>query len=163
MKDIYKVLEELQIVYEKYDHPAVFTVAEAEKYDIRIEAAHTKNLFLTNKKEDKYYLVVVPSKKRADMKKLAKDLGASRLSFGKPEKLLEYLNLTPGSVSPFGLINDTNHKVTVVVDTDLLSAPVVGFHPNINTATLVVKSEDFLKFLKFTGNELITVKICLTQ
>jgi Ala-tRNA(Pro) deacylase len=155
MKDIYTVLDNLQIKYEKHEHPAVFTVEEADKYNIKLDSGSTKNLFLRNKKGDKHFLVVIQSSKKADLKKLQAFLELDKLSFASPERMMKYLGLTPGSVSPFGLINDINKEVTAVIDQCLLKEKKVGFHPNINTATLIISSEDFKKFLDSTGNKIL--------
>lgn len=96
---------------------------------------------------------MLESSKTADLKKLAEFMQISRLSFASPQRLLEYLQLTPGSVSPFGLINDQKNEVVVIIDIDLLQGAKVAFHPNINTATLVLSIEDFLKFLTWTKND----------
>ena len=153
MESVLKVLKELGIPYQAFEHPAVFTVAESEKYDLDIPGGKTKNLFLRNKQADQYYLVIMEGKKRADLKKLAELLGEKRLSFGSSEKLDEILGLTPGSVSPFGLINDLEKRVIVVVDEDLLEHELVGFHPNINTQTLVISKMDFKKYLEWCGHK----------
>ncbi len=152
MNDIYQILHDLDISYEKYEHPAVFTVEDAEKYDRGINAGHSKNLFLRNKKGDQHYLVVVEASKRVDLKKLALLLNESKLSFASAERLMTYLGLTPGSVSPFGLINDTSKTVQVIVDNGLMQQTKQSYHPNRNTATLVIKREDFKKFLSWTKN-----------
>lgn len=155
MNNIYQVLENLGIEFNKHEHPAVYTVEEAAGYDADPTAAKTKNLFLRNKKGDRFYLVVVGANKRLDLKKLAESLAEGKFSFATPERLKEYLGLTPGSVSPFGLINDQEKTVRVVVDKELLEKETIGFHPNINTATLVTKTKDFEKFLEWTGNKIL--------
>ncbi len=155
MPDIYEFLHKLSIPYQKYDHPAVFTVAEANEHDLHIDAGRTKNLFVRDPKKERYYLVVVQSDKRVDIKKLAEKLGEKKFSFASPEDLYTFLKLTPGSVSPFGLINDTKNKVTVCIDNDLLTYDHIGFHPNVNTATLAITPDDFKKFLDATGNKII--------
>jgi Ala-tRNA(Pro) deacylase len=157
MKTIYDILKELNIPYEKHDHPAVFTVEEAEKYDRDIPGGKSKNLFLRNKKGDIHYLVVAESTRKIDLKQLSSQLFAGNLSFASPERLLKYLDLTPGSVSPFGLINDTSKSVKVVIDNGLLKHEKVGFHPNVNTSTLVIKSDDLKKFLEWTGNNVVYI------
>src|SRR3989344_5731758 len=131
MNNIYQILENLGIEFRKYDHPAVFTVNEAAGYDVDQKAAKTKNIFLRNKKGDRFYLVIVEANKRLDLKKLAESLVEGKFSFATADKLEEYLGLTPGSVSPFGLINDGDKRVRVLVDKDLLERETVGFHPNI--------------------------------
>ncbi len=154
MNDIYKILQHLEIEYEKYEHPAVFTVEEAAQYDRGIDAGKSKNLFLRNKKGNKHFLIVVESTKKVDLKQLSTLLNESKLSFASPERLKEHLGLTPGSVSPFGIINDADKLVNVIIDTGLLQYERVGFHPNINTATLAIKTDDFKKFLDSTGNKI---------
>lgn len=159
MIDIYQVLKDLQIPFVKYTHPAVFTVEDAKKHDRGIKVGTTKNLLLQNKKADTYFLVIMKAAKRADLKKLSLLLAATKLSFVSAEKLQIILGLTPGSVSPFGLINNVDKSVNVIVDEDLLRNVTVGFHPNVNTATLVIKVEDFKKFLNWTGNKVIYTQI----
>lgn len=154
MKDIYKILQDLKIQYEKYDHPTVYTVEEAAQYDIGINAGKSKNLFLRNAKGDTHYLVVMESVKRLDLKKLALLINESKLSFASHERLMKYLGLAPGSVSPFGLINDVDKSVRVIIDEDLFIHKKLAYHPNINTATLVITTEDFKKFLELTGNKI---------
>lgn len=153
MQDIYKILHELNIGYEKYEHPAVYTCEESEKHIGHLPGKKDKNLFLRNRKGDKHYLVSVRSDKRVDLKQLANLLGKSRLSFASPERLKKHLDLTPGSVTPFGLINDKLKSVEVIIDKDLITGDKIQFHPNTNTATIIVSSEDFKKFLNWTGNK----------
>jgi Ala-tRNA(Pro) deacylase len=145
-------LAELGIAFERYEHPAVATVEDAERHWVGIDATHCKNLFLRNPKGDRHYLVVLPYRKRADLRAVAAQIGDGRLSFASPERLMAHLGLTPGSVSPFGLINDRDHSVRVVLDRDLRTAARLSFHPNINTATLVVAAGDFARFLAVCGN-----------
>jgi len=159
MKNIYDVLADLNIEYEKHDHPAVFSVKEAEQYDQGIDAGKSKNLFLRNRKGDKYYLLVAENISKVDLKKPQSFLNESRLSFASPDRLKEYLGLTPGSVSPFGLINDSSKSVKVLIDKNLLKFKKLGFHPNINTSTLVIKTDDFKKFLDWTENSITYVEL----
>lgn len=159
MEEIYKVLADLSIKYEKYDHPAVFTSEEADKYFDVPGVAKSKNLFLRNKKGNRHILVVITDRKKTDLKKLAEYLGESKLSFASAERLMKYLGLTPGSVSPFGLINDSEKSVEVIVDTDLTDMNKVSFHPNINTSTLVISSEDFRRFLDSRGNSVTFLQL----
>jgi len=145
-------LDALGIVYERHEHPPVATVEEAEAHWTGIDATHCKNLFLRNQKGNRHYLVVLMHSKKADLRKVADQIGDGKLSFASPERLLTHLGLTPGSVSPFGLINDRDHAVRVVLDRDLMSAARVSFHPNINTATYVISAADFERFLAACGN-----------
>jgi len=149
---VYRVLENLQIRYDRHEHPPVFTVEEATRYWADIPAAHCKNLFLRNKKGTIHYLVILEHTKQADLKQLAAKMGDDRLSFASPERLMTHLGLTAGSVSPLGLINDRERGVQVAVDLDLKDVPRIAFHPNVNTATIVLEGADFQRFLAWCGN-----------
>jgi Ala-tRNA(Pro) deacylase len=140
-------------------HAAVFTVAEAKNLRGQVSGAHTKNLFLKDKK-DNYFLVTVDENAEVDLKTIHNKIGASsRVSFGKPEKLLEYLGLIPGAVSVFGLINDTQHRVSMVLDEKLMQHDIINAHPLTNEATISIRREDLLRFLKTTGHEPLILKI----
>src|SRR3989440_4321893 len=145
-------LDELGISFDRYEHPPVATVEEAEAHWAGIDATHCKNLFLRNQKGNRHYLVVLMHLKKADLRKVAAQIGDGKLSFASPERLMTHPGLAPGSVSPFGLINDRDHTVRVVLDRDLKSATRVSFHPNVNTATYVVSAADFTRFLEACGN-----------
>ena len=145
-------LAALGIAFERHEHPPVATVPEAERHWAGIDAAHCKNLFLRNQKGNRHYLVVVVHSKRADLRAMAEQIGDGKLSFASAERLRDHLGLEPGSVSPFGLINDPEHRVQVFLDRDLQAAERVSFHPNINTVTLVVTFRDFERFLADTGH-----------
>jgi Ala-tRNA(Pro) deacylase len=149
---VYDVLAELGIPFERHEHPPVFTVEEANQHWAGIDAAHCKNLFLRNKKGTIHYLVILKHLKEVDLKRLVGRLGDDRLSFASPERLMAHLGLSPGSVSPFGLINDGTHQVRVVIDADLRTADRIAFHPNVNTATIVLAWTDFQRFLARCGN-----------
>ena len=149
---VYRALETLGISYERHEHPAVFNAEDASRYWDAIAGTQCKNLFLRNKKGDRHYLVVVEISKRVDLKDLVKIIGDDRLSFGSPDRLMAHLGLTPGSVSPFGLINDTVGSVRVIIDQDLRAAERLIFHPNINTASVVVCWADLERFLATRRN-----------
>jgi Ala-tRNA(Pro) deacylase len=149
---VYEVLKTLGIPYTRHEHPPVFTVEQAEQYWTNIEGVHCKNLFLRNKKGNRHYLLIAETSKAVDLRRLNEKLGEDRLSFGSPERLMRLLALEPGSVSPFGLINDRQKEVIVVLDEDLKKAGRVNFHPNVNTATVGLSLQDFEKFLAWTGN-----------
>jgi Ala-tRNA(Pro) deacylase len=149
---VYAALDTLGIPYERYEHPAVFNADEAALHWGPIHGTQCKNLFLRNKKGDRHYLVVLEISKRADLKAIVKLVGDDRLSFGSPERLMAELGLTPGSVSPFGLINDQDGSVRVLIDQDLRGADRLIFHPNINTASVVVSWGDFERFLATRQN-----------
>jgi Ala-tRNA(Pro) deacylase len=152
-------LAELGISFSRHEHPPVATVEEAEPHWADIEATHCKNLFLRNQKGDRHYLVILMHSKRADLRAVADQIGDGKLSFGSPDRLMKHLGLTPGSVSPFGLINDAAHAVRVVLDRDLKSAERLSFHPNVNTVTLTVAATDFERFLDACGNPVRSVTI----
>ena len=156
---VFEALERLGIQYDVHEHPPVFTVDEALAHWAGIEATHCNNLFLRNKKGTRHYLVVAEHSKPVRLDALVAHLGDDRLSFGSPDRLQRYLGLTPGSVSPFGILNDANKEVLVVVDSDLRGAARVGFHPNVNTATVVIRGHDFERFLEASGNVVKYVKL----
>ncbi|MDP4090885.1 MAG: prolyl-tRNA synthetase associated domain-containing protein [Bacillota bacterium] len=150
---VYEALEGLGIPYKKYEHKAVFTVEEANNLDIRIPGGHCKNIFVCDKKKETYILVVLPDEKSVNFKELSNKTGYKGLKFASEEMLEKYLGLKAGSVSPFGLVNDDKKKVEVIIDKDIFRTGLVGFHPNVNTSTLTVTSEDFRKFLEGSGNK----------
>jgi len=152
-------LAELGIAFERHEHPPVATVEEAERHWVGIDATHCKNLFLRNQKGTRHYLVILLHSKRADLRAVADQIGDGKLSFASPDRLMAHLGLTPGSVSPFGLINDRAHAVRVVLDRDLRSTTRVSFHPNINTRTYVISAADFTRFLAACGNPVQHVTI----
>ena len=137
----------------------VFNSEDVEKYWRSIPATPVKNLFLRNKKGDRHYLVILGIEKQADLRQLVKVIGDDRLSFGSPERLQRYLGVTPGSVSPFGLIHDTARSVRVIVDSDLKQAARLIFHPNDNTASVTISGADFARFLEQQGNSVRWVKL----
>jgi Ala-tRNA(Pro) deacylase len=149
---VYATLDALGISYDTVEHPAVFTAEEAALHWADLPATKVKNLFLRNKKGDRHYLVILELSKHADLRRLVRIVGDDRLSFGSPERLMANLGLTPGSVSPFGLIHDVKHAVRVIVDDDLRRAERLIFHPNINTASLTISVKDFERFLASVGN-----------
>src|SRR3954465_8254207 len=152
-------LTELAIPFTRHEHPPVATVDEATAHWAGIEATHCKNLFLRNQKGDRHYLVVLVATKRADLRAVAAQIGDGKLSFASPERLMAHLGVTPGSVSPFGLINDRDHSVRVVLDEDFQTAARLAFHPNINTLTFTISRADFTKFLDACGNPIQHVSI----
>src|SRR5882724_7334092 len=152
-------LGELRIAFERFEHPPVATVEEAEQHWAGIDATHCKNLFLRNQKGDRHYLLILLHSKKADLRAVADQIGDGKLSFASPERLMTHLGLTPGSVSPFGLVNDRQHEVRVVLDRDFLTVERLAFHPNINTLTFTIAADDFKKFLDACGNPVQHVNI----
>jgi Ala-tRNA(Pro) deacylase len=142
----------LGIAVERHEHPPVATAVEADEHWSGIDAVHCKNLFLRNQKGTRHYLVIVQHRKRVDLRAVAEQIGDGKLSFASPERLMTHLGVTPGSVSPFGLINDASHQVRVFLDRDLENATRISFHPNVNTVTVVLAFADFERFLAARGN-----------
>ena len=152
-------LRELGIAHTRHEHPPVATVDEAAAYWTGIDATPCKNLFLRNQKGTRHYLVVLTASKKADLKAVADQIGDGKLTFASPERLMTHLGLTPGSVSPFGILNDREHAVRVVLDRDFHVATRLSFHPNINTVTFTIAAADFKKFLDACGNPIQHVSI----
>jgi Ala-tRNA(Pro) deacylase len=157
--DLMAALARLGIETTTAEHPPLFTVEESRALRGAIAGGHTKNLFLKDKK-DAVFLVVAEEDAEVDMKTLHKRIGSARLSFGKPDLLLELLGVVPGSVTPFAAINDTAGRVTVILDAGLMRHVQLNFHPLENTATTTIASADLLKFLRHTGHEPRIVQVC---
>lgn len=145
-------LDELGIPHTTLDHRAVFTVEEAQAYTRHLPGGHCKSLFFKDKK-DGLWLLVCLDHRRLDINGLAKAIGSPRLSFGKPELLLEVLGVAPGSVTPFALINDVEHRVRVLLDQAMLGHEQLNYHPLTNEATTTIASADLLRFIEATGHD----------
>ncbi len=152
-REVLEALDGLGIAYVRHEHPPVATVEEAEKHWGALKGTHCKNLFLRNSKGNRHYLVIAPVTRGIDLRRVNAALGEDRLSFASPERLRRWLGLEPGSVSPFGLVNDGTRHVRVVCDAALRSSGSLGFHPNVNTATLEISLADFERFLAARGND----------
>lgn len=152
--ELYAILEELEIVYDEIEHPPVFTVEEAQSLKERIDGVGCKNLLLTDNRREKFFLVVLEDRKKADLKEIAHLCGTSRLTFANASELNELLHLHPGSVSPLGIIHDTNCRVTLILDNDLIGKRLL-FHPNTNTKTISIFYDDFIKFAESQGHSYI--------
>jgi Ala-tRNA(Pro) deacylase len=146
-------LAELGIAAETVEHEAVFTVAESRPVKARIPGAHSKNLFVKDKK-GRVFLITAKDETPIDLKRAHEALGASgRLSFCSADQLRELLGVEPGSVTPFGVVNDREGRVTMILDANLMEHERLNFHPLVNTATTAVSREDLVRFLKATGHE----------
>ncbi len=145
-------LEELNISYEIHEHPPLPTIEEALKHWKDIDATHCKNLFFRNHKGNRHYLVIIDHRQTLGIHDLEKRLKQGKLSFASEKRMKKYLGINPGSVSVFGLINDEENHVHVFLDKNLKNAKMISFHPNDNTATLVISFEDFERFLEESGN-----------
>ena len=149
---LYEIFKTLNIVFDYYGHPPAPTIDEAKVYWKDLEATHCKNLFFRNHKGDKHYLVILEHTQQLSIHDLERKLKQGKISFASEKRMKKYLGLTPGSVSPFGLIYDVDKHVHVFLDANLQMSSKISFHPNINTASLVILFTDFLKFLNWTGN-----------
>ena len=159
MADIYELLDSIDVSYERFDHPAVFTVNEAKLLSPEMDGASTKNLFLRDKKGNRHFLVTVPQDKQVDLKELSSILEASRLSFASPDRLNKYLGIEPGSVSILALVNDPKKTVEVFVDNELWNSETILCHPLVNTSTLAIPRHGMEQFLEKTGHTLRLVEV----
>lgn len=156
---VYETLNVLGISYVRYEHPPIYTVEEAKKLDLVISGAKCKNLFLKSKRKEEYFILIAEEDKRVDLKRMAKEVGVPGLYFAPAEKLYELLKLTPGSVTPFGVLNDLERAVTILIDKALTKEEVVTFHPNVNTATIGITYKDLEKFLTWNNTTFYSVDI----
>lgn len=152
MDDLLPLLNSLGVQYTKFDHPAVFSCEESEEKCPPMPGAHTKQLLLRDKKKQRIILAIVMHDKRVDTRALAKEFGVQSFSFASPELMLELLGVTPGSVTPLGLIFDKERKIEVIVDSDAWNIGQFLFHPLVNTATLSMDRAGFETFMKHTGH-----------
>ena len=157
--DLLAFLDSLGIAHKTKDHAPVFTVAESVALRDEIPGGHTKNLFVKDKK-DRYFLLTVEEHATVDLKTVHTLIGAaSKVSFGKPEKLMDYLGVIPGAVTAFGAINDTGNNVTFVLDADLMREEIINCHPLSNDATTSIARDDLLKFMQATGHTPLVLKV----
>lgn len=149
---VYETLDRLGVPYEEILHEAVFTIPEMERLSLPPDVVVAKNLFLRDHRGKRHFLVVLHKDKNADLRALGEAIG-SRLSFASPERLSRHLGLEKGAVTPFGVLNDEARAVEVFFDPDLQAAPKVGVHPNVNTATLLLRFEDVVRVVTEHGNK----------
>jgi Ala-tRNA(Pro) deacylase len=147
------ILRDLDIQYEMHEHPPTPTIEEAVKYWGAMEATHCKNLFFRNHKGNKHYLVIFEHQQQLVIKDLEQRLKQGKLSFASEKRMSKYLGVKPGSVSLFGLVNDTEKHVYVFFDKNLLQSDYLSFHPNDNTASLKISQQDFRKFIDWSQNQ----------
>ena len=157
---VYDLLDSLGISYQRIDHEAAYTMEACEAIDRVLEATICKNLFLCNRQKTNYYLLMIPGDKVFKTKELSHQIGSARLSFGTPEAMEEMLDVTPGSATIMGLMNDSDQKVQLLVDEDVLKGEYLGCHPCVSTSSLKLKTEDvFGTFLKAVGHDKIVVTL----
>ncbi|MCP4313016.1 MAG: prolyl-tRNA synthetase associated domain-containing protein [Bacteroidetes bacterium] len=149
---VLEVLDGLNIKYEIFDHPPVPTVEDALPYWNKIDATHCKNLFFRNHKGNRHYLVILRHDRQLNIRDLELRLKQGKISFASPQRMEKHLGLSGGSVSVFGLINDRENHVHLFLDKALEKAELITFHPNENTATVVISQDSFMAFLNWSGN-----------
>lgn len=156
----YDLLDSLGVSYQRIDHPAAMTMEECEDIDRILDATICKNLFLCNRQETAFYLLMIPGNKTFKTKDISAQIGSARLSFGKPEFMEQFLDITPGSVSVMGLMNDKENRVQLLIDEDVLKGEYIGCHPCINTSSLRIKTKDMAeKIIPAMKHEPIIVKL----
>lgn len=157
---VYDLLDSLGIRYQRTDHAPATTMAVCEDIDKVLGCLICKNLFLCNRQQTSFYLLMMPGDKVFKTKELSHQIGSARLSFAPEEKMAEYLDILPGAVSVMGLMNDTEHHVRLLVDEDVLSGEYVGCHPCVNTSSLKIRSDDvFHTFLSAVHHDYQTVRL----
>lgn len=147
MKEVKEILDKLNIKYDIIYHPAVYTSEEADFYVKAIKCSKAKNLFLAGKNNKKFYLVVIKDTKMLNIKRI-NSIAGDKLHFANEKQLKEKMNITPGMVSIFGLLNNKEHDIKTFIDKELLEENLITFHPNDNTATMLINTNDIFKFLK---------------
>ncbi|MCB6898600.1 prolyl-tRNA synthetase associated domain-containing protein [bacterium 210917-DFI.7.65] len=160
----YDLLDSLGIRYWRTDHAPAGSIAQCQEIDAVLDTVICKNLFLCNRQETQFYLLMMPGDKAFKTKDLSAELGVSRLSFAKAEAMEALLDVTPGSVSIMGLMNDKGHRVQLVIDEDVLREPYIGCHPCINTSSLKIATADIMdKYLKAVGHAAKIVHLKKTE
>ena len=149
---VYQTLEKLNIAFEYIEHPPAPTIEIAKQYWHGHDAQHCKNLFFRNHKGNRHYLVILDCEQNLAIHDIEKRLKQGKLTFASEQRMQKYLGLMPGSVSPFGLIYDTTKNVHVFLDINLKKSKRISFHPNLNTASLIISLEDFLRYLDYVCN-----------
>ena len=157
---VYDFLDSLGVSYQRIDHEAAMTMEACEEIDRTLEATICKNLLLCNRQETRFYLLMLPGDKVFKTKDLSAQIGSSRLSFAKAEYMEQYLDITPGSLSVLGLMNDKDKMVRLLIDEDVLTGEYIGCHPCINTSSLRLKTKDLVeKIIPAMGHEPTIVKL----
>jgi Ala-tRNA(Pro) deacylase len=157
--ELYQLLTKLGISFEYHEHPPLATIEDAKLHWKEYNSGRCKNIFFRNHKGNRHFLVILEHLQQLDIHDLEKRLRQGKLSFASDQRLMKYLGVEPGSVSPFGLINDPEKHVHLFIDERLKESDRLAFHPNVNTATIIISRSDFLRFLEFTGNSYEFIKL----
>ncbi len=158
-KEIFEKLDELQIEYKMIEHPSAFTMEKIAEYDLHSHGHIPKNLVLRDVKGTRNMLVVLHGDKRADLRLIRDEIDSTKLSFASDERLERYLKVEKGSVSPFGVIYDTERELEIYFDSDLKNEEIVGCHPNDNRATVFLKFTDLKKYIESCGHRIAFIKV----
>lgn len=159
-EEVLKKLQELNIEYKEIEHIPVFTIEDMDNLGNIFENAKIcKNLFVRDQKGKRHFLIVMPEEKRAPLSEIAEKIGSTKLSFASNERLMKYLKLTPGSVTPLAIINDEENAVEVIFDEDLKKENLLGVHPCVNTSTILITPSNLEKYVKELNNKLKYIKI----
>ncbi len=156
--ELLSVLTQIDIEYTNHEHPAVYTVEEADLHHQGIDGVHSKNLFFKDRKKN-LILVVTLSDKPIKIKEMGNKIGAKGLSFGKPDLLEEVLGVIPGAVTPLAVINDETNRVKVILDQEMMDHDLLNFHPIVNTATTTIASKDLIKFMEHCKQNFEIIRI----
>lgn len=157
---VYDFLDSLGIEYQRVDHAPAMTMEDCVAIDKALGAAMCKNLFLCNRQQTDFYLLMMPSDKPFKTKDLSAQLGTARLSFASEDFMEEFLDIAPGAVSVMGLMNDKGKRVQLLIDKDVLEGEYIGCHPCVNTSSLRIKTDDVVKkFIPATAHEIKTVEL----
>ncbi len=157
--EIYELLKNQGLWHEITEHKAVYNMAELAEIETPYPEADAKNLFVRDDKKRNYYLITVKDDKRVDLKQFSQTHGTRKLSFASADDLMAIMGLIPGAVTPLGLLNDEERKVTFYLDRDFMAGDLIGIHPNDNTATVWMKASDLIDIIKSHGNEVVIEEI----
>lgn len=159
MNKYYEALSRYNIPYEKYDHAPVFTCEDAKRIIPDLPGVANKNLFLKDKKEGRYFLIVLEESRRLDISRMGCLLNVGRLTMGSPDDLVKILGIKPGSVSLMALVNDEARCMSVIIDQEIWNSELIQCHPGVNTSTLIIPRDDMDRFLKALGYEITVMEL----
>lgn len=157
-EELLNVLAQIGIDYTNHEHPAVYTVEEADRHHEGIDGVHSKNLFFKDRKKN-LILIVTLSDKPIKIKDVEKKIDVKGLTFGKPELLAEVLGVIPGAVTPLAVINAKNHDMRVILDEEMMEHDLLNFHPLVNTATTTIRSKDLMKFMEHCNQAVEIIRL----
>lgn len=157
-KELFELFDQLNISYTNHEHEPVFTIEEGKGRFDHIPGAHCKTLFMKTKQGD-YFLIVMLGDSRLDMKELSNRLSCGKLSFASPERLMEHLAITPGSVTPFALVHEQEKKITVILDDQMMEYDVLNYHPLRNDMTTTIAREGLVTFLDHVGHQYTVINL----